>query len=396
MRLFLALSLGWLFMITAPPLCAELLATFQTSRGPVIVALQYDKTPQTVANFITLANGSRNHIDPLTGAITSKLLYAGETFFRVINDPTFKIAQTGSGTGTNSGGPGYSFRDEFDPSLTHEPYVLSMANSGVQTNGSQIFFTGNTSIPHLNQVHTVFGLITDPASRVVIDEILTAGNGTTTITGVSFDRTDPAALAFDEFAQKLPDCQAAPGNLAVIPGASATYKLNAPIPAATVFQAYRSTNLTGWSKLGEIYQGTGQSGMSEIILDNATLPRAFYQLPAVSYPDALAPASLGGRTLTAGFASGLSFVLVFDLSGTAGSVTDSRDPTQAVAFTLTNYTKLPHTARVIVAAGTLGSLRITGVLKTETSQLILGTQQLLQTVGGASQSFGNGSLSLTK
>jgi peptidyl-prolyl cis-trans isomerase A (cyclophilin A) len=383
-------------MLLASPLHAELLATFQTTRGEVTVVLQYDKAPQTVANFITLASGSRNHLDPLTGAISRKLYYSGEKFFRVFNDPSFKIAQTGSGTGTNSGGPGYSFRDEFNPSLSHVPYVLSMANSGIHTNGSQIFLTGNTSIPGLNQVHTVFGLITDPASRAVLDEILASGNDTTTITGVVFNRTDAAATAFDEHAQNLPVCQGTPGNLAVTPGVTAIYKLTNPVPAGTSFQAYRSTDLRVWSRLREIYQGTGQSGSSEITLDDATLPRAFYQLPTVTYPDALAPASLSGRTLTAGFTSGLTFVFVFDITGLAGTVTDSRDPTSPAPFTLTGYLKSPYKARWVLTAGTLGSFQIDGILKTETPLSVLGTQRLSQTTGVISQSFTNGTLSLTK
>jgi peptidyl-prolyl cis-trans isomerase A (cyclophilin A) len=396
MRLLALIRLGLLLMLLVTPLHAELHATFQTSRGDVIVALQYDKTPQTVANFITLASGSRNHLDPLTGAISRKLYYSGEKFFRVINDPSFKIAQTGSGTGTNSGGPGYSFRDDFHPSLSHVPYVLSMANSGVQTNGSQIFFTGNTSIPGLNQVHTVFGLITDLASRAVLDEILASGNDTTTITGVVFNRTDAAAVAFDEQAQNLPVCQGSPGNLAVTSGVAAIYQLTNPIAASSIFQAYRGTDLTSWSKLGEIYQGTGQSGSSAITLDNATLPRAFYQLPTVTYPDALAPASLSGRTLTAEFVNGPTFVFVFDLTGLAGTVADSRGPTPPVAFTLTGYSKSPYKASWAMTTSTLGSFQIVSTLKTETPLIVLGTQQLRQTTAGIIQSFSNGTLSLTK
>ena len=179
------------------PLQAELLAHFQTSLGNVVVELQHQKAPQAVANFITMAEATRTRIHPITGAVIRSPLYIGEKFFRVVNDANFKIAQTGSGTGTNSGGPGFTFRDEFDPTLTHVPYVLSMANSGPNTNGSQIFFTGNSSPHHLDNVHTIFGLIPDPASRTVIDAIIAAGSGGSTITGLTFSRTDAAAVAFN-------------------------------------------------------------------------------------------------------------------------------------------------------------------------------------------------------
>ena len=134
-----------LLIAAACPLHAALLAHFQTTQGAVTAELQYTKAPQAVANFITLSQGTRKRLNVATGVVTNAPFYIGEKFFRVINDSTFKIAQTGSGNGTNAGGgPGYTFRDEFDPTLTHVPYVLSMANSGPNSNGSQIFFTGNT------------------------------------------------------------------------------------------------------------------------------------------------------------------------------------------------------------------------------------------------------------
>jgi peptidyl-prolyl cis-trans isomerase A (cyclophilin A) len=97
------------------PAAAQITATFQTSRGNVLVTLQYDKTPKAVANFITLAQGTRSSYDSATGAVRPKRFYAGETFHRVLNglggNPDFKIAQTGTGNATspeNTGaGPGY-------------------------------------------------------------------------------------------------------------------------------------------------------------------------------------------------------------------------------------------------------------------------------------------------
>jgi peptidyl-prolyl cis-trans isomerase A (cyclophilin A) len=378
------------------PVQAALLANVQTTQGTIVVELQYDKAPQAVANFITLAQGTRSRIVQNTGAITNAPLYIGEKFFRVINDPSFKIAQTGSGTGNNSGGPGYTFRDEFHPTLTHVPYVLSMANSGVQSNGSQIFFTGNATIPSLNNVHTVFGLITDTSSRGVIDAILSVGNDGATITGVGFSRTDPAAIAFNELSQNLPICTGVAGHLSINKNVSSVYALNTPLPAGTIFQAFRSPDLQSWSKINEIYQGTGLSGASSITLDSATLPKAFYHIPLVTYPDALAPASLANRTLIMGLSSGANYTFAFNAVGTGGFATNSTNPSMPSAFNLTGYQPFPYKATWVMNAGSLGVLGFSCVLSTETGTHVLGNNQSYKLINGSWDFLSSGSLSLTK
>ncbi len=378
------------------PLQAELLAHFQTSQGNVEVALQYNKAPQAVANFITLAEATRTRINPVTGAVIRSPLYIGEKFFRVINDSGFKIAQTGSGTGTNSGGPGFTFRDEFDPTLTHVPYVLSMANSGPNSNGSQIFFTGNVSIPSLNNVHTIFGLVTDLASRTVIDAILAAGTDGSTITGLTFSRTDAAAAAFNEQAQKLPVCAGVAGHLAVTAGVSTQYLLDSPMPAGSVLQVFRSPDLQTWPKLGEIYQGTGASGSSGITFDNATLPRAFYQIPLVTYPDALAPASLANRTLVMGMFGSQTMTFQFNAIGTGGTATYSQNSANPTAITSVSYTRSPYKATWVIYTAAYNPFRFQGLLKSEDPSLVLGsnTSEQLGTLGWSALS--SGTLSLTK
>lgn len=123
-------------------------ALFSTSMGDVLVALSSLEAPMTVGNFVALAEG--NH--PLVDAI--KPYFNGMVFHRVI--PNFMI-QGGDPDGTGSGGPGYNFPDEFNPGLTHDkPGVLSMANSGPGTNGSQFFIT-DAATPWLDGKHSVFG-----------------------------------------------------------------------------------------------------------------------------------------------------------------------------------------------------------------------------------------------
>ena len=117
-------------------------ATFKTEKGDITVQLFADRAPRTVENFVTLARAG---------------FYDGTTFHRVIGG---FMAQGGDPTGTGTGGPGYQFGDEFDPSLRHDsPGTLSMANAGPGTNGSQFFITYGPT-PHLDDRHSVFGKVT--------------------------------------------------------------------------------------------------------------------------------------------------------------------------------------------------------------------------------------------
>jgi len=128
-----------------------LYAEFNTSMGIMLIKLTYDKTPVTVANFVALAEGNHPKVD---NDFKGKKFYNGIIFHRVIDK--FMI-QGGDPSGDGTGGPGYKFLDEIDLTLRHDkPGVLSMANSGPGTNGSQFFIT-EVPTPHLDGKHTVFG-----------------------------------------------------------------------------------------------------------------------------------------------------------------------------------------------------------------------------------------------
>ncbi len=132
---------------------SELTAIFETSKGTINIKLFADKTPVTCGNFVNLIK---------------REYYNGLNFHRVI--PDFMI-QGGCPDGNGMGGPGYDFKDEFDKELKHDkPGILSMANAGPGTNGSQFFITHGPT-PHLNGAHTVFGVVESDEDQKVVNAI---------------------------------------------------------------------------------------------------------------------------------------------------------------------------------------------------------------------------------
>jgi peptidyl-prolyl cis-trans isomerase A (cyclophilin A) len=156
----------------------ETYAVLKTTHGDITVRLFPNHAPKTVRNFVELAEGGREWLDPRTGQKTTAKLYDGTIFHRII--PGFML-QGGDPLGQGTGGPGYRFDDEIHPDLGfNKPYVLAMANAGKQagrgTNGSQFFITvGETT--WLNGKHTIFGEVADEASRKVVDTISNVKTG---------------------------------------------------------------------------------------------------------------------------------------------------------------------------------------------------------------------------
>lgn len=182
-----------------------LYAKFDTTKGEILVQLHYDKTPGTVGNFVALAEGNlENQAKP-----QGTPYYDGLKFHRVI--PDFMI-QGGDPQGTGAGGPGYKFDDEFHPELRHDgPGVLSMANAGPGTNGSQFFIT-HVETAWLDDKHTVFGKVMEGQDVVDAIEqgdeikkvsILRQGENAEAFNAVeSFRQFEGAARAREEQAKK--------------------------------------------------------------------------------------------------------------------------------------------------------------------------------------------------
>ncbi|HUJ75316.1 MAG TPA: peptidylprolyl isomerase [bacterium] len=164
-----------------------LYARIETTRGTIVVKLFYEQAPLTVSNFVGLAEGKLPWKDN-KGAERKSAFYDGLVFHRVI--PDFMI-QGGDPQGTGTGGPGYRFADEFHASLRHDkPGVLSMANAGPNTNGSQFFIT-HVPTPWLDRKHSIFGQVVE--GQPVVDQIKQGDK----IKSVTITRMGAAAQAFD-------------------------------------------------------------------------------------------------------------------------------------------------------------------------------------------------------
>ncbi|MBP4138452.1 peptidylprolyl isomerase [Flavobacterium geliluteum] len=170
-------------------------ATITTTKGDIVLSLEYIKAPVTVANFVSLAEGKNPSVKK--ESLKGKPFYDGLKFHRVIND--FMI-QGGDPEGNGSGGPGYAFKDEFVPELKFEKGgILAMANSGPATNGSQFFIT-HKDTPWLNGKHTIFGHVVtgmDIVNKIVQDDIIT--KITITRKGAAAKKFDAVKVFSDEF-----------------------------------------------------------------------------------------------------------------------------------------------------------------------------------------------------
>lgn len=164
----------------------NLWATFCTSKGEIVVKLLVKESPKTVENFVGLATGEKEWLDPRTQQKTQAPLYDGTVFHRVI--PDFMV-QGGDPLGRGTGGPGYQFEDEFHGGLTfNRPGLLAMANAGPNTNGSQFFIT-EVPTTWLNNKHTIFGEVVKGFE--LVPDIARSGNANVTLDRVAISSESP-------------------------------------------------------------------------------------------------------------------------------------------------------------------------------------------------------------
>ena len=187
----------------APKSDTGIFAEIETNKGKILIQLEYQKTPVTVANFITLSEGTNNEVKD--EKFKGKPFYDGLKFHRVIAD--FMI-QGGDPAGNGSGGPGYAFKDEFTGAKFDKAGILAMANSGPKTNGSQFFIT-HKATPWLSDngdKHTIFGYVTsgqDVVNAIVQDDIIK--KVTIIRKGAEAKKFDAAKIFSDYFSNKAED-----------------------------------------------------------------------------------------------------------------------------------------------------------------------------------------------
>lgn len=299
-------------------------AVFTTNSGSFTALLNHDKAPTTVANFAGLADGSRAWFDG-AGLPRKRPYYDGLTFHRVING--FMI-QGGSPNGMGTDGPGYGFADEFHPELRHDGEgVLSMANSGANTNGSQFFITlAETS--HLDNRHAVFGRIVEGIEVVrAIGATPTGANdkplAPVVMQSVTIHRIGASAQAFDLHAQGLP---AIANSLPVFRRtAQGDFIELAARPAMARHWFAGSSDLATWTGIGSMSETTTPATSPiDMGFFTAGKDRCFFHVAHAAHP--AQPASLVGKRLSLVLTSGGNQPLVIDLTAAARGTVDYSSP----------------------------------------------------------------------
>ena len=310
----------------AAPVTNGLYATLQTTMGDVCFELYYTNVPQTVANFVSLAEGTRPWVDPRSSFVSKNPYYNGTIFHRVID--RFMI-QGGSPKGDGSDGPGYSFEDEFDPSLRHDaPGVVSMANSGFDSNGGQFFITV-TNTPHLDDVHSVFGRVVE-GMQVVYDISQVTTNAQSrplvdvVVTNTFITRNGIDAQSFVVTNQALPEVEALPLSIRVSNG----LELIATSATSSYQFVYYSTNLTDWETAASEYL---DEPTEDWTLSGPIGTQAFFHANRVVYtPDADMTADVTNHKMVMSFGTN-TYAVTVDTPN-SGHISRNADPQPSAAY----------------------------------------------------------------
>jgi len=289
-------------------------ADFTTSLGTFTCQLSYSNAPKAVASFIGLATGQRPWLDLASGLVRTNPFYDGLIFHRVISN---FVDQAGSPNGLGTDGPGYSFVDEFNPLLNfNTPWILGLANSGPDSNGSQFFITV-APFANGNNIYTVFGrAVSGTNVLAAINHVATDSNDkpktNVYIQQVTIRRVGGAAEAFDINAQGLPGVTNIPVMIAQAAGGVALSFSNRPYADT---RWYSSTNLTSWTANKFGIEITSPSSNSVSVATDA--PAKFFRAAQIQYPSTtFAPKNVLGRTLIMAFSAGLGTnTIVFNTSG---------------------------------------------------------------------------------
>ena len=310
-------------------------ATFVVSRagapvGEFTCRLEYRKAPRTVASFVGLAEGSRAWVDFRRGGVRRKPFYDGITFHRVVLEPTPFVIQAGSPNGQGNDGPGYAFHDEFHPDLRHSKAgILSMANSGEDTNGSQFFVT-LAATSHLDDVHSVFGETATPADLDVVN-LVRQGD---VIDSVTITRNGAEAQSFDVNAQGLPTVSDAEP---VIARNQSGFELNYEKRIDSEYYVFHTADFSTWEQVlgSEFYVEAPSQTPRDVSTITSGQDRRFFSVAVVQYVEESAATVVEGKRITVYLTGGGTFA--FNLQRFSPSIAGTFT-TSLIAGTFPIYT----------------------------------------------------------
>ncbi|HIG27730.1 MAG TPA: peptidylprolyl isomerase [Verrucomicrobiales bacterium] len=333
-----------------------LFVSIQTNLGTFECRLFHEKTPMTVANFVGLAAGTQSWMNFKNGEAEARPYYDGIIFHRVISG---FVIQGGSPKGDGTDGPGYSFPDEFDPTLRHSRAgLLSMANSGLNSNGSQFFVT-LAPTPHLDDLHSIFGEVslgmdiieqigqvpTDAASKPVTPVV---------IEHIEIIRRGPAAEAFDPSQHNLPSIEDAKPVPSIL---ESGIILNFEQSADTAYYVFQTPNFGNWQN-GRIalFPETPEPASFVPVPETLNQPAYFYRITKVAYGLSVhTPQSLAGRKITMTLGSGQILECSFVDESTGTFILDQDTPGN-----ITNYTwrQEAHRGVSVISYDTLATMQL--------------------------------------
>lgn len=332
----------WVCLAGAGALQAQIYADVTLSggvTGTFRITLEPAKAPVAVANFIGLATGQNGWIETTTGRLRKDPYYNGLTFHRVVAG---FVSQTGSRSGDGTDGPGYTFANEIDPTLSHAtPYTVAMANSGgIFSNGSQFYITTPNSAAFLDGSYTIFGRVTSGTAVCdALNAVPTSSNVPVTPVVISSVVVGGSSLA---------SFNLQPAALPRVVGGKPVMKINGSSfalgydrqPYSTYFGS-NSANLSTWSRfVNAVYFHAAPPAVGDIdVTALATGGRQFFQLPRVDYSQAyntLMPASIANKTFTfPGLFGTVQVQMTFNGTGNGGTYTYELSGGQTFSGTVT-------------------------------------------------------------
>jgi peptidyl-prolyl cis-trans isomerase A (cyclophilin A) len=313
---------------------AQMYADVQTSAGHFTCELNFEETPRTVANFVSLAEGTRQWVDERDGQLSTisppQPFYDNTIFHRVVQEEGFKIIQGGSKRGDGTDGPGYEFPDEMNVNTPatyrfNQPYRLAMANSGPNTNGSQFFLTGE-AMEGLEGKHTVFGKVV--SGQQVVQAILESAVDANerplediVVEKISIRRIGEAARQFKTGAMKLPTLSVPQFGREEAPSPENTERFIFNQGQRSELLAFASIaeDVSDWQKLESRWHAASPYTVRyyDVTYPTDSPVTGFRPVLAKYHTDALTPMTLKGWTLSMENAEGV-YLFSFPHDGTMG------------------------------------------------------------------------------